>query len=141
MTDRNRSLPSAKHPIEITPTGQHVSVHVNQEMIADTFNELTVREADYPEVQYIPLTDTVTELLERSETTSYCPYKGEARYYNLRTKSGELLTDIIWSYEQPFDAAGPIAGLIAFYPDRADVTVGGVTFSGPAPTCDCTLDD
>lgn len=132
-------LPSADHPLIITPTGKRVAVHVKGELVADTFNALTVSESNYPEVQYIPIADAVNQVLLRSNTSTYCPYKGYASYYSIKTAVGTVVEDAVWTYERPHPAASAIAGLLAFYPDRADITVDGSRFDGAAPTCDCRL--
>jgi uncharacterized protein (DUF427 family) len=116
--------PSAKHPITVQPTRQHVSVRVNGELVADTDAALTLQESTYPAVQYIPMADVAADRLRRSDTTSYCPYKGEASYYHLVTAGGDSIDDVIWTYEQPYPAVADIAGHVAFYPDKADIAVG-----------------
>jgi uncharacterized protein (DUF427 family) len=74
-------------------------------------------------VQYIPLADVAAAALSRSDTTTYCPYKGDASYYDV-TAAGDTIDDVIWTYEQPYPAVAGIAGHVAFYPDKADVVVG-----------------
>ena len=59
----------------------------------------------------------------RSDTTTYCPYKGDASYYHVDDGPGDTVEDVIWTYEQPYPAVGDIAGHVAFYPDKADVAV------------------
>jgi uncharacterized protein (DUF427 family) len=140
VTDRDIRKPNADHPLVITPTGRRVTVHVNGEMVADTFQALTVQEANYPEVQYIPFSDLVEQLLVRTDTSTYCPYKGDASYYSVKTDDA-MVEDVIWTYERPHAAASAIAGHVAFYPDRATVTVDGSVFEGDAPTCECELGD
>lgn len=122
MTERPVLEPTADHPITVTPTGSHVTVRVNGEVVAETDDALTLQEASYPPVQYIPLDDVVAGALTRSDTTTYCPYKGEASYYNLNTAVGAI-DDVIWTYEQPYPAVATIAGRVAFYPDKAEITV------------------
>lgn len=116
--------PSARHPITVEPTGRHVTVRVNGEVVADTDNALTLQESTYPAVQYIPLADVNRDLLRATDTATYCPYKGDASYYSVVTPDGQTVDDAIWTYEQPYDAVGVIAGHIAFYPDKAEITVG-----------------
>ena len=117
--------PSAGHPITVTPTGQHVTVRVNGEVVADTDAALTLREATLPAVQYIPIADVEQEMLRRTDTATYCPFKGEASYYSVVTSDGGAVDDVIWTYEQPYPAVADIAGHVAFYPDRAEITVAG----------------
>jgi uncharacterized protein (DUF427 family) len=122
---RTAKLPSADHPITVTPTGARVVVRVGGHVVADSRAALTLAEADYPVVQYIPRADVDEALLRRTDTATYCPFKGEASYYSVQTPDGTTVADAIWSYEQPYPAVAPIAGHVAFYPDRAEITVGG----------------
>ncbi len=125
MTDKAIHLPSATHPITVTPTGKHVTVTVNGVVVADTDNSLTLQEASYPAVQYIPMQDVAQNVLKPSSTTTYCPFKGDASYYSVEsTASGSVVEDVIWTYEQPYPAVADIAGHVAFYPDKAEVVVG-----------------
>ncbi|MDV3123766.1 DUF427 domain-containing protein [Mycobacterium sp. 21AC1] len=118
MTERPVLEPTAQHPITVTPTGRHVTVTVNGEVVAETDDALTLQESTYPAVQYIPLADVVPAVLTRSDTTTYCPYKGEANYYNVGA-----VEDAIWTYEQPYPAVADIAGRVAFYADKAEVVL------------------
>jgi uncharacterized protein (DUF427 family) len=122
MTERPVLQPSATHPITVTPTGKHVTVRVNGEVVADTTDAVTLQESTYPAVQYVPLADVVQTALAPSDTTTYCPFKGDASYYHV-TVGGDTVEDVIWTYEQPYAAVADIAGRVAFYPDKAEVTV------------------
>lgn len=114
--------PTADHPITITPTEGRVRVRVNGELVADTRAALGLREAHYPVVHYIPIADVDPKVLDRSESRTYCPYKGDASYYNVTV--GDLtIEDAIWAYEQPYPAVAAIAGHVAFYPNKADISV------------------
>ncbi|GFG87383.1 MULTISPECIES: DUF427 domain-containing protein [Mycobacteriaceae] len=117
-------IPTAEYPITVTPTGRHVTVRIGGEVVADTDDALTLQESTRPAVQYIPLADVNGELLSRTTTSSYCPFKGDAAYYTVTTAAGQTVADAIWTYEQPFPAVAAIAGHVAFYPDKADISVG-----------------
>ena len=112
-------IPGPDHPITIAPTKARVVVRLAGRVIADSTRALTLVEANYPPVQYIPIGDVDTSLLERSDHTSYCPYKGDCAYYSLPI-GGETARDAVWTYEVPYDAVADIAGHVAFYPDRVD---------------------
>jgi uncharacterized protein (DUF427 family) len=116
--------PSAAHPITVTPTGEHVTVRVNGEIVADTDAALTLQEATLPAVQYIPLADVNMDMMRCTDTATYCPFKGDASYYSVVTSGGDTVEDAIWTYEQPYSAVASIAGHVAFYPDRAQISVG-----------------
>ena len=122
MSPREAKQPTAEHPITIEPTQGRVRVRVNGEVVADTRSALGLREATYPVVQYIPLADVDPQVLTRTGTQTYCPYKGEAGYYSV-TVAGKTVDDAIWTYEEPYPAVAAIAGHVAFYPDKADINV------------------
>jgi uncharacterized protein (DUF427 family) len=120
---RSVRLPDATHPIAIRPTGSHVTVRVADVTVADTDRALSLAEASYPVVQYIPLEDVDQGLLHRTATQSYCPYKGDASYYSVTAPDGATEADIAWAYEEPYDAVKEIAGHVAFYANRAEISI------------------
>jgi uncharacterized protein (DUF427 family) len=123
MTSRPVLEPTTEHPITITPTGTRVVVRVNGEIVADTSEALQLQESSYPAVQYIPFEDVEQDRLTRTDTSTYCPYKGDAGYYSVSTAAGTV-EDVIWTYDQPYPAVAQIVGHVAFYPDKADISVG-----------------
>jgi uncharacterized protein (DUF427 family) len=123
MTHPEVKEPNAGHPITIEPTNARVQVRVNGELIADTTSALELREATLPAVHYIPMGDVVQEKLARSDTGTYCPFKGKASYYSVTTAGGDTVDDVIWTYEEPYPAVAAIAGHVAFYPNKAEITV------------------
>lgn len=78
MTAKPIKVPSADHPITIEPNPARVVVFVAGRVIADTRKVLTLREASYPAVQYIPRKDVDMSLLERTEHRTYCPTRANA---------------------------------------------------------------
>lgn len=116
-------IPGPDHPITITPTSQVVTARVGDVVVAKTENALTLQEANYPSVQYIPLEDVDETVLRKTETTSHCPYKGEASYYTIALEDHDLV-DAVWTYEHASPAVAEIRGHVAFYTDRVDVAVG-----------------
>jgi uncharacterized protein (DUF427 family) len=112
-------VPGPEHPITVERNPKRVVVSVAGRIIADSQNALTLREANYPPVQYIPRRDVEMTLLERTDHTTYCPYKGDCAYYSIPL-GGERSTNAVWSYEAPYAAVAAIEGYLAFYPDRVD---------------------
>lgn len=119
MTNKPIKSPGPDHPISIEPNRSRVVVKVGGKIIADTSNALTLREASYQPVQYIPRRDVDMTALARSEHTTYCPYKGDASYYSI-PEGGDRSRNAAWTYETPFEPMGQIKDYIAFYPDRVD---------------------
>jgi uncharacterized protein (DUF427 family) len=119
MPDRLIKIPNPDHPISIEPNRSRVVVKVGGKIIADTSDALTLREASYPPVQYIPRRDVDMAALARSEHTTYCPYKGDASYYSIPA-GGDRSRNAVWTYETPFEGMAQIKDYVAFYPDRVD---------------------
>jgi len=121
MTDNPIKLPGTDHPITVVLTPQRVTATADGRTIADSTATLALSEAGYPVVYYFPRSDVDMGSLERTDHATYCPYKGDASYFSIRTADG-LLDNAVWTYEQPHDAVGEIADHVAFYTDRVTVT-------------------
>jgi|ERR687894_579856 uncharacterized protein (DUF427 family) len=111
--------PGPDHPITIEPNAHRVRVVLGGVIVAETTRALTLKEATLPPVQYIPREDVEMDLLERSDRTSHCPYKGDAAYYTV-TAGGIVAKNAVWTYEMPLEAVKAIAGHVAFYPNKVD---------------------
>ncbi len=119
MKEKQIKIPGPDHPISIQPNPDRVVVSVAGRVVADTRDALALREADYPAVQYIPREDVDFSQLERTDHTTYCPYKGDCNYYSVPA-GGRKSVNAVWSYEDPFPAVAQIRGHVAFYADRVD---------------------
>jgi uncharacterized protein (DUF427 family) len=112
-------LPGPDNPISIARNANRVRVIFGNMVIADTTRALTLNEAGYAPVHYIPRADVVMNLLTPTAHASHCPYKGDANYFSI-SADGRTADNAVWSYEQPFPAMAAIAGYLAFYPNRVD---------------------
>jgi uncharacterized protein (DUF427 family) len=119
MTDKPIKQPGPDHPITIESNPVRIVVSIAGRVLADTQNALTLREAGYPPVQYIPLDDVDRSLIEETDHASYCPFKGDASYYSIPA-GGERAVNAIWTYRDPHAAVAEIKDHVAFYPDRVD---------------------
>jgi uncharacterized protein (DUF427 family) len=119
QTNRPVRIPGPDHPITIEHNPHRVIVKVAGRVIADSRHALTLKEANYPAVQYIPREDVDMALLQRTDHTTYCPYKGESAYYSIPAGGGRA-SNAVWTYEQPYDSVAPIKDHVAFYTDRVD---------------------
>jgi uncharacterized protein (DUF427 family) len=119
MTDKPIKIPGPDHPIAIARNPKRVVVTVGGRVIADTRAALTLQEASYPGVQYIPRQDVDMKALERTAHSTYCPYKGDCAYYSIPA-GGERAANAVWTYEAPYDAVAVIKDHLAFYPNRVD---------------------
>jgi uncharacterized protein (DUF427 family) len=120
MADKPILQPSADHPITVEHNAARVTVTLGGTKIADTTDALTLRESTYPAVQYVPRKDVDMNLLERTDHETYCPFKGDASYYTIKN-GDQALDNVVWTYEQPFDAVSGIKDHLAFYADRVEI--------------------
>ena len=114
---------SRDHPIRIEPNPNRVRVRFGGKTVVDTTRALTLFEATYPGVQYVPREDADMSLLMRTDRHTRCPYKGEASYFSIHADGGTA-ENAVWTYEQPIAGVGEIAGYLAFYPSKVEITVG-----------------
>jgi uncharacterized protein (DUF427 family) len=119
MAEKAKRVPGPDHPITIERNPARITVSVGGRVVADTRDALTLREASYPPVQYIPRKDVDMSLLEKTQHSTYCPYKGDASYYSI-PHAGTKSVNAIWTYEAAFPAVSAINEYVAFYPDRVD---------------------
>jgi uncharacterized protein (DUF427 family) len=122
MTGKPYKVADAQHPIKITPFPGRVVIRAGGQVVADTRRALTLQEASYPAVYYVPREDADMASLTRSTHASHCPYKGEASYFDLPT--GPAGRNGVWSYEMPHEAVAAIAGHLAFYPHKVEIQTG-----------------
>jgi uncharacterized protein (DUF427 family) len=119
MKEKQIRTPGPDHPISIRSNPARIVVTIAGRVIANTRNALTLREADYPAVQYIPRKDVDPSQLKRTDHATYCPFKGDCSYYSIPA-GGKKSVNAVWTYENPYPAVAQIKGHVAFYPDRVD---------------------
>ena len=116
-------VPGPDHPITVVPNKNRVRVIFAGKTIADSTRALTLTEASYPDVQYIPRADVDMDALKPTAHASHCPYKGDASYFAI-SAGGNSADNAVWSYERPFPAMAAIAGYLAFYPHKVEIVQG-----------------
>jgi uncharacterized protein (DUF427 family) len=112
-----------KHKVATQPAKVRVQVKYKGEVVADSRDAVAMHETHEgsvvaPVVYYLPRKDVRMERLARTSHTTHCPFKGDASYYPL--KNGP--ENSVWSYEQPYDELTPIKELVAFYPDKFEIS-------------------
>jgi uncharacterized protein (DUF427 family) len=116
--------------VDILPSSRHVEVVVDGVKIADSARPTLLFETGLPTRYYLPFVDVRMDLLRPSDTKTHCPYKGTASYWSVEI-NGEVRPDVIWTYPTPLHESARIAGLAAFWNERADIYVDGVLQERP----------
>ena len=114
--------PGPDHPINISPVSSRVTVRAGGAVIVASDKALIMQESTYPPVYYLPRADAAMDKLEASDHGTYCPYKGDASYFSIAALGADG-ANAVWSYEAPYPAVAEIAGHLAFYSDKVDITV------------------
>lgn len=117
---RRHLEPGPDHPITIEPKDTPVSVKLAGETVLASETHLELREASYPAAAYLRRDQVDMSRLQRSEHATWCPYKGEASYYHIRTQDGRLIENAVWTYETPFPAVAAIKDALAVYASKVD---------------------
>ena len=110
------------HKVEEHQLDQRVQVEVAGEMIADSAKVIELEEDRHSKRYYFPRSDVDMDKLAGSNTTSHCPFKGEAQYYSANAGVKQI-QDVAWSYEDPYDEHSILESYIAFHDERPEVTI------------------
>jgi len=114
--------PGPDHPIHIEAFAGRVRIAAGGRVLGESAAALVMREADYPPVYYVPRADIDMSALSKTGTTTHCPYKGDAGYFSISGADGEDIENAVWTYERPYPAMAAIAGHLAFYPNKVELT-------------------
>ena len=114
------------HSVELIPLSGEVQVKALGTVIATSSKTLRVDETRYPPVIYVPRSDVDFDKLTENDHTTYCPFKGEARYWNIQV-GDDFLGNAVWGYDTPYDEVAVLKDYVAFYSDKIDaIIVDGV---------------
>ena len=106
--------------ITIRPAEGQWVIRAGGAVLGESETALELTEGTYPPVIYFPRSDIAMAFLDKSSTTSTCPHKGMASYYNIVAQNGTI-KDAIWTYESPLAGVDGIAGYLAFYSNKVDI--------------------
>jgi uncharacterized protein (DUF427 family) len=128
MPETDKSAPGfQKHPdyrVDLEPVGEPVRVVFAGQPIAATEGAVRVLETKHDPVIYVPRTDVRFDCLAATDHTTYCPFKGDARYWTI-TVGDRRSENAVWGYDDPYDEVADLSDYVAFYTSRVDsITIG-----------------
>ncbi|MEY2514889.1 MAG: hypothetical protein QOJ89_2247 [bacterium] len=117
--DANYTIASPAHKILFQADPRRLRAFVGDSVVFDTTGARLLHETGIRPVAYVPLHDFDTGLLERTQTSTHCPFKGDASYWTLRA-GDDVREDAVWAYEQPLEEAAWLRGYAALAATKAD---------------------
>ncbi len=108
------------HRVDCLRSDRRLVVEAGSTTLVDTAETLVVCETSLAPRLYVDPRHVRMDLLEHSNTKTYCPYKGTASYWSARV-GDEVLDDVAWSYEDPVPESTPLRGFLSF--DESRVTL------------------
>jgi len=119
----------SKHPnyqVDIQPLEAELVVKLGSLVITQTSQAVILQETKHRDVWYVPLSELNMQHLRKTQTQTYCPFKGHASYWSVCDQAGELLVeDAIWAYESPYDECASITDYASFYTNKVDLYIDG----------------
>jgi len=112
------------HRISLRPAGGRIQVRIGEVVLAESHRATLLSERGCPPRWYLPREDVRLDLLRRTTTTTFCPFKGRATYWSYEP-AGAAGVDVAWSYEDPIPAVAAIQGLVCFYAEHTITSVDG----------------
>jgi uncharacterized protein (DUF427 family) len=115
----NYTVDGPPHRLLLTPFPRRVRGELGGETVIDTTGAFLLHETGLNPRLYVPLDDVRADAIERTDHTTFCPFKGEASYRTVRA-GGRVAENALWVYEEPIEASAWLRGLAGCYLDRLD---------------------
>lgn len=119
------------HVITVTAVDGLVRAELHGAQLAESTDVLVLREGSLPPRYYFPREHVEMERLERTDTSTTCPFKGDASYWSVVLDDGSRHDDIVWTYEKPIESMTAIAGRCCFYNERVMLLIDGLPLALP----------
>ena len=115
----NYAIDGPRHRLLLQPFPRRVRARFAGEVVLDSTRGALLHESNILPRLYVPLEDVRADLLERTDHSTHCPFKGDASYWSVRV-GDRVAENAVWTYETPIDEASWLRGLVSVYPERMD---------------------
>ncbi len=115
----NYAIDGPRHRLLLQPFPRRVRARFAGEVVLDSTRGALLHESNILPRLYVPLEDVRADLLERTDHSTHCPFKGDASYWSVRV-GDRVAENAVWTYERPIDEASWLRGLVSVYPERMD---------------------
>jgi uncharacterized protein (DUF427 family) len=109
----NSRIDGPAHTLYFEPYERRMRAVLDGETVIDTTGGMLLYESNIGPVLYVPREDVREDLIERTEHTTHCPFKGDATYWSVGSHE-----NVLWGYEEPIESASFLLGYVAPYWDR-----------------------
>jgi uncharacterized protein (DUF427 family) len=117
--DTNYAIDGPRHRLLLHPFPRRVRARFAGETLLDSTRGSLLHESQILPRLYVPLQDVRGDLLERTEHSTHCPFKGDASYWSVRV-GDRVAENAVWTYEDPIAGAEWLRGLVSVYPEHMD---------------------
>jgi len=118
-TTTNYAIDGPRHRLLLHPFPRRVRARFAGEVVLDSTRGALLHESNILPRLYVPLADVRADLLERTDHSTHCPFKGDASYWSVRV-GDRVAENAVWTYEEPIEEASWLRGLVSVYPERMD---------------------
>jgi uncharacterized protein (DUF427 family) len=115
----NYAIEGPRHRLLLHPFPRRVRARFAGETVLDSTRGAMLHESNILPRFYVPLEDVRADLLERTDHSTHCPFKGDASYWSVRV-GDRVAENAVWTYEDPIPEAQWLRGLVSVYTDRMD---------------------
>ena len=109
------------YAVAISPVDNRLTIRHQDTVIAESSDALLIQESRHGDVYYLPRSDVNMELLQATDLSTYCPFKGHVSYWSL--EGVEDLENFVWSYEDPFAEVSALKDYMSFYTNKVEIIV------------------
>jgi uncharacterized protein (DUF427 family) len=115
----NREMPETKGLIWFEDFPRRMRATFGGETVVDSVRAKLLHEHGHLPILYFPEQDVRADLVQATDHSTRCPWKGEASYWSV-VVGDRAAENAMWAYLDPIEGAPPLAGYRAVYWNSMD---------------------